>query len=193
MVPQEEKTCWFVPAFRSVRLHECLGDCLLWPTSPLLCNNASILRSSSTLDCISYQVLWCFIIHPSSHSPSPSFIPSFIHPYLWTPHHNSCSCPHHSSNRCGRQQRRRGKKVKEGVLIGTTLHERWPTRLLQDGRGGRGRCVNCYARAPVPPGKSKRKTKMHNGDTIPNVSFACNKCRPMLAHHITYLLWRDLL
>ena len=92
----------------------------------------------------------------------------------------------HSFNRSGRQQRRRGKKVTEGVVIGTTLHERWPTKLLQDGRGGarkvplRGRCVSCYARAPVPLGKSKRKTKMHNGDSIPCVSFACNKCRVLL-------------
>ena len=89
--------------------------------------------------------------------------------------------------RSGKQLRRRGKKTLEGVAIGTRLHKHVPSKTLQDARGGarkvalRGRCVSCYARAPMSlQTSSKRKTHMRNGDPIPRTSYACNVCRVLL-------------
>lgn len=43
----------------------------------------------------------------------------------------------------------------------------------------RGRCSNCYSLAPTPVGGG-RKTKMTNGDSIPNTVYACDVCRVLL-------------
>ena len=77
-----------------------------------------------------------------------------------------------------------------GLQIGCTTHRRVLTSELRKGpstrRGKpvpkRGRCVSCYARAPVPTTGSKRKKYMHNGDTIPVVSYACDVCRVVLCN-----------
>ena len=76
-----------------------------------------------------------------------------------------------------------------GIMLGNVLHRYLPTKKLQTGpstrRGRRvplrGRCVSCYALAPVPTTTtSKRKTKMQDGRSIPNVTYACDACRVLL-------------
>ena len=75
-----------------------------------------------------------------------------------------------------------------GIMIGNVLHRHRPTKMLQSGpstRRGRpiplrSRCVSCYALAPVPTSASKRKTKMQDGKSIPNVTYACDICRCVL-------------
>ena len=85
----------------------------------------------------------------------------------------------HPFNRSDRQQRRRDKKVKVGVIIVSTFHERWPTRLLQDTRGDtrkvplRGRCVSCYVRDPVPLGRIKLQEN-NKYINIPSCLFTCD-------------------
>ena len=74
-----------------------------------------------------------------------------------------------------------------GIQIGCRIHRRVLSSSLNEGpasrRGKRvpvrSRCVCCYARAIVPEGGG-RKTKMLNGDAIPNVTYACDVCREPL-------------
>ena len=78
--------------------------------------------------------------------------------------------------------------VHVGFILGNVLHRHRPTKELQTGpstRRGRhvplrGRCVSCYALAPVPTTGSRRKTKMQDGRSIPNVTYACDICRVLL-------------
>ena len=76
-----------------------------------------------------------------------------------------------------------------GIAIGKVIHRRVQSKTLRSGpatRRGRavprrGRCVSCYALAPVPTtGTTKRKSKMQDGKSIPTVTYACDVCRVML-------------
>ena len=88
---------------------------------------------------------------------------------------SSCMCTH----------------VHVGFILGNVLHRHRPTKELQTGpstRRGRhvplrGRCVSCYALAPVPTTGSTRKTKMQDGRSIPNVTYAYDICRVLLCEN----------
>ena len=78
--------------------------------------------------------------------------------------------------------------VHVGVMLGNVLHRHRPTNELQSGpstRRGRsvplrGRCVSCHSLAPLPTTGAKRKTKMQDGRSIPNVTYECDICRVLL-------------
>ena len=82
------------------------------------------------------------------------------------------------------------------VQIGSRIHRRVPTTELRSGpssrRGSyvslRGRCVECYHRAPVPASGSGEKKQLSNGKSIPQTTYACDVCRKLLCrdcfHHV---------
>ena len=93
----------------------------------------------------------------------------------------------HTSCRSGRHLRRRGGKATvDGLQVGCTTHKFVPAKTLQTGHAARGRavplrgrCVQCFAYAPVPI-EGGRKLKMTDGTYIPTTRFACNVCRVVL-------------
>ena len=80
--------------------------------------------------------------------------------------------------------------------FGNRIHRRVPTKELCSGpstrRGAyvalRGRCVECYDRAPMPASGRGRKEFMSDGKRIPCVFYACDVCRKHLCrdcfHHV---------
>ena len=80
----------------------------------------------------------------------------------------------------------------DGKQVGCTTHKLVRTSTLQTGHAGRGRpvalrgrCVQCYAYAPVPSGGG-RKTTMDDGKCIPKTRFACDVCRVLLCRSCFY-------
>ena len=75
------------------------------------------------------------------------------------------------------------------VQVGRRTHSRVHTDELRSGPSSRrgtyvsatGRCVQCYATAPIP--SKGRKTHLFNGKTIPRVCYVCNVCRVHLCRH----------
>lgn len=75
------------------------------------------------------------------------------------------------------------------MQVGKVMHRRKHTDELKTGpqtrRGrfiaGRGRCVQCYADAPMPRAcDDGRKRTMASGVSIPQVCYACDVCRVLL-------------
>ena len=88
--------------------------------------------------------------------------------------------------------------TRTGVIqFGNLIHRRVPTNAeLRSGpstRRGvhvalRGRCVECYDRAPIPASGRGRKEFMSDGKRIPCVFYACDVCHKHLCrdcfHHV---------
>ena len=75
------------------------------------------------------------------------------------------------------------------IQFGTRMHRRVSAKKLQTGPSARrgkpvplrGRCVSCYAEAPLP--ESGYKIFMSNGKSITQTTLACDVCRVLLCRN----------